>query len=102
MMLYEKPLRRINSGIYGALIALVAAPVLLVVGLTKCLVAVERAGWWQWYWARVQWHEQEARKCATWQRGKRWGHYAMMWMLGAPVWGPLILLALWLLGRAME
>jgi hypothetical protein len=99
-MLYEKPVRRINSAVYAAIIAVLAAPFVLLVAFTKSIEAVSRWGWWQAYWGRVQWHDDQARQCGTKQRAKRWGHYAMMWLLGAPVWVPVILLALWGLEKA--
>lgn len=99
-MLYEKPVRRINSAIYAAIMALFAAPFVLLVAFTNSIEAVSRLGWWRAYWGRVQWHDDQAQKCGTRQRAKRWGHYAMMWLLGAPVWVPLVLLALWGLEKA--
>ena len=99
MMFYEKPVRRINSAIAAGIVALLSAPFVLLVALTKGMEAVGRWGWWRAYWGRVQWHDNQALQCGTHQWGKRWGHRAMMWLLGAPIWVPLVALMLWCLGK---
>jgi hypothetical protein len=97
MMHYEKSLESLWRWLGGAAVALLAAPFVLLIGLTKLTDRIGAMPWWQRYWGRVQWHDDEARKSIG---AKRWKHYAMMWLLGAPVWVPLIWLALWGLGKA--
>lgn len=101
MMHYEKSLESLWRWLAGAAVALLAAPFLLLIGLTKLTDRIGQMPWWQRYWGRVQWHEAQARKAKeqkqTWER---WRHWAMFWLLGAPVWVPLIWIALWGLGKA--
>ena len=99
-MLYEKPMQRIASAIYGVIMFWVALPILLLVGLTEACRWVGRKAWWQAYSSRIAYHEAQARACGVRQRGKKLKHWAMFALLSAPVWMPLLVLALWVLERA--
>jgi hypothetical protein len=98
-MLYEKPMQRIASAVYGILLFWISLPILLLVGITQAGGWVGRMAWWQAYSGRLQYHETQARACGTWQRWKKLKHWAAFALLGAPVWVPLVLLAMWLLEK---
>jgi hypothetical protein len=99
-MFYEKPMQRIGTAVYAAIMFWMALPIILLVGLTEACCWVGRKAWWRAYSGRLQYHEAQARACGTWQRWKKLKHWAAFALLGAPVWVPLMLLAMWILDRA--
>lgn len=87
----KKLMTWIGIGVTAVLTAFVWLPVAMAMLITKCTEVVGSWRWWQAYYGKWQYHEQEAMKGREDSRR----HRAMMWLLAAPFWLPFVVFLAW-------
>lgn len=98
-MLYQKSIDALVRWLVAAVVGILSAPFFLLAGMDKLARRVAGASWWRAYWGRVTYHEAEGQRYWYASRGKALGHWAAFLALAAPVWVPVVALAMFLLGK---